>query len=150
MDKRLRQFITVFAIIGLLVSIYMTVYKLTDNDAMCIGNGGCSVVNASRYSEVNGIPVAVIGMGGYAAILALLFLERKPGFFQENGTMMLFGVTLVGFLFTLYLIYVEVKLIHALCPFCLTSQTVMTLIFVLSVIRLVRQPQYQEDLNAPY
>jgi len=140
MDKRLKQIITALAIIGLLVSIYMTIYKLTDNEAMCIGSGGCSVVNSSRYSEVNGIPVAVLGILGYAAILALLFLEQRPGFFQENGTMMLFGVTLTGFLFTLYLIYVEVALIKAYCPFCLTSQAVMTLIFILSVIRLVRQP----------
>ena len=140
MDKRLKQIITALAIIGLLVSIYMTIYKLTDNEAMCIGSGGCSVVNSSRYSEVNGIPVAVLGIFGYAAILALLFLEQRPGFFQENGTMMLFVVTLTGFLFTLYLIYVEVALIKAYCPFCLTSQAVMTLIFILSVIRLVRQP----------
>ena len=140
MDKRLKQIIIALAIIGLLVSIYMTIYKLTDNEAMCIGSGGCSVVNSSRYSEVNGIPVAVLGILGYAAILALLFLEQRPGFFQENGTMMLFGVTLTGFLFTLYLIYVEVALIKAYCPFCLTSQAVMTLIFILSVIRLVRQP----------
>lgn len=140
MDKRLKQIITALAVIGLLVSIYMTIYKLTDNESMCIGSGGCSVVNSSRYSEVNGIPVAVLGILGYAAILALLFLEQRPGFFQENGTMMLFGVTLTGFLFTLYLIYVEVALIKAYCPFCLTSQAVMTLIFILSVIRLVRQP----------
>ena len=150
MDKRIRQIIIVLAAIGLLVSIYMTIYKVTENDAMCIGSGGCSVVNASRYSEVNGIPVALIGVGGYLAILALLFLERKSGFFQENGTMILFGVSLVGFLFTLYLIYVEIKLIRALCPFCLASQAVMTLIFFLSVTRLIRQPQFQEDLNAPY
>jgi len=140
MDKRLKQIITALAIIGLLVSIYMTIFKLTDNEAMCIGSGGCSVVNSSRYSEVNGIPVAVLGVIGYAAILALLFLEQRPGFFQENGTMMLFGVTLTGFLFTLYLIYVEVALIKAYCPFCITSQAVMTLIFIHSVIRLVRQP----------
>jgi uncharacterized membrane protein len=140
MEKRYRQIITALAIIGLLVSIYMTIYKLTDNDAMCIGSGGCSVVNSSRYSEVNGIPVAVLGVFGYAAILGLLFLENRPGFFQENGTMMLFGVTLTGFLFTLYLIYVEVALIKAYCPFCLTSQAVMTIIFIISVIRLVRQP----------
>lgn len=138
------------AILGLLVSIYMTIFKLTNNEAMCIGSGGCSVVNASRYSEVNGIPVAVIGVGGYAAILALLFLERRPGFLQENGTMILFGVSLVGFLFTLYLIVVEVFFIKAYCPFCLTSQAVMTILFILSVIRLIRQPQLQEDLNAPY
>ena len=140
MDKRLKQIITALAIIGLLVSIYMTIFKLTDNEAMCIGSGGCSVVNSSRYSEVNGIPVAVLGVIGYAAILALLFLEQRSGFFQENGTMMLFGVTLTGFLFTLYLIYVEAALIKAYCPFCITSQAVMTFIFILSVIRLVRQP----------
>src|SRR6266545_8358254 len=150
MDKRLQQFIVGLAIVGLLVSIYMTIYKVTNNDAMCIGSGGCSIVNSSQYSEVFGIPVALIGVGGYVAILALLFLERRPGFFQENGTMILFGVSLVGFLFTLYLIFVEIKLIHALCPFCLTSQAVMTIIFILSVTRLIRQPQFQEDLNAPY
>jgi uncharacterized membrane protein len=140
MEIRLRQITIALAILGLLVATYMTVYKLTDNDAMCIGSGGCSVVNASRYSEVNGIPVALIGMGGYAAILALLFLERRPGFFQENGTMILFGISLVGFLFTLYLIFVEIVLIKAYCPFCLTSQAVMTIIFILSVTRLIRQP----------
>jgi len=89
---------------------------------------------------VNGIPVAVIGMIGYAAILGILWLERKPGFFKSNGTMMLFGITLIGFLFTVWLIYVEIALIKALCPFCLTSQVVMTLIFILSVVRVVRQP----------
>ena len=150
MDNRLRKIIIGLAILGLLVSIYMTIYKVTNNEAMCIGSGGCSVVNASRYSEVNGIPVALIGVGGYAAILALLFLERRPGFFQENGTMLLFGVSLVGFLFTLYLIVVEVFFIKAYCPFCLTSQAVMTIIFILSVTRLIKQPQFQEDLNAPY
>jgi uncharacterized membrane protein len=76
----------------------MTIYKLTSNETMCIGSSGCSEVNASRYSEINGIPVAVLGVVGYAAILALLFLEQRPGFFQENGTMMFFGISLVGFL----------------------------------------------------
>ena len=140
MEIRLRQITIGLAILGLLVATYMTIYKLTDNDAMCIGSGGCSVVNASRYSEVNGIPVALIGMGGYAAILAVLFLERRTGFVQENGTMILFGIALVGFLFTLYLIFVEIVLIKAYCPFCLTSQAVMTIIFILSVVRLIRQP----------
>jgi len=130
----------VLAIVGLLVSIYMTVYKFTGNEAMCIGSGGCSEVNSSRYSEINGIPVAILGILGYAVILALLFLEKRPGLFQEYGTMLQFGVSLMGFLFTLYLIYIEVALISAYCPFCLASQAVMTIIFIISVIRLARQP----------
>jgi uncharacterized membrane protein len=109
---------------------------------MCIGSKDCSVVNASRYSEVNRIPVAVIGVGGYAALLAILWLERTSGFFQQNGTMIFFGLSLVGFLFNIYLIFVEVALIKAYCPFCITSQVAMTLIFILAVIRLVRQPYF--------
>jgi uncharacterized membrane protein len=150
MDKRLRQIAIVLATIGLLVSIYMTVYKFTKIEAMCIGSGGCSTVNGSRYSEINGIPVSILGVFGYASLLALLFLEKRRGFFQENGTLLFFGVSLLGFLFTLYLIYVEVALIGAYCPFCLTSQAVMTIIFIISVIRLIRQPQLEEDLDAPH
>lgn len=140
MTKRLQQITIALTIIGLFVSIYMTIYKVTSNEAMCIGSSGCSEVNASRYSEINGIPVAVLGVIGYASILALLFLENRLSFFQDNGTMIFFGVSLVGFLFTLYLVYLEIALIKAYCPFCLASQAVMTIIFIISVIRLVRQP----------
>jgi len=139
MEKRLSQLAILFTVIGLLVSIYMTIFKITNNESMCIGSHGCSIVNSSRYSEVNGIPVAVIGVVGYLAILAALLLEQRPGFFQQNGTLLFFGLSLTGFLFTLYLIFVEVALIKAYCPFCITSQIVMTLIFIISVIRLVRQ-----------
>ena len=140
MSKRLQQITITLTIIGLLVSIYMTIYKFTNNESMCIGSSGCSEVNASRYSEINGIPVAVLGVIGYAAILALLFLEQRPGFIQENGSMLFFGISLIGFLFTLYLIYLEIALIKAYCPFCLASQAVMIVIFIISVIRLARQP----------
>ena len=145
MDKRLKQIIVGLTVLGLLVSIYMTIYKLSDNEAMCIGSGGCSVVNASRYSEVQGIPVALVGVGGYLAILAILVLENRPGFFQENGSMLLFALTMVGFLFTVWLVYVEIALIKAYCPFCITSQISMTIIFILTVIRVLKQPLTQED-----
>ena len=142
MDKWVYRGLIALSVIGLLVSIYMTIYKLTDNNAMCLGSGDCSVVNASRYAEVNGIPVAVIGIAGYAAILAILYLgSRGRGFLSENGSLLVFGLALTGFLFTLWLVYVEVALIKALCPFCVTSQVAMTLIFILATIRLVRQPQ---------
>ena len=144
MEKRLSQLAILLTVIGLLVSIYMTIYKITSNDSMCIGSGDCKTVNASRYSEINlaglNIPVAVLGVAGYAAILGVLLFERKIDFLQQNGSLAFFGLSLLGFLFTLYLIYVEIALIKALCPFCLASQTVMTIIFILSVIRVVRQP----------
>src|SRR5512146_2479862 len=138
MDRVLRRLSIAFAILGLLVSVYMTIFKLTENASMCLGNGGCSTVNDSIYSEVCGVPVAAIGVLGYAAILALLLLDGRLEFLRRNGVMFVFGLALVGFLFTLYLIYVEVALIHALCPFCVTSQISMTILFILAVIRLAR------------
>jgi uncharacterized membrane protein len=140
MDKRVSQLTIALVILGLLVSVYMTIFKITSNENMCIGSKDCSIVNASRYSEINKIPVAVIGVGGYIALLAILWLERRPGFIKQNGAMIFFALSLIGFFFTLYLIFVEIVLIKAYCPFCITSQVAMTLIFILSVMRLVRQP----------
>jgi len=140
MEKWLYRISIGLAILGLLVSIYMTIYKLTDNPNMCLGNGGCSTVNSSRYAMFYGIPVAVIGIAGYLALGAALLLEKRTDFFETNGTLLVFGLALGGFLFTVYLIYVELALIHALCPFCVTSQITMTLFFIIAVIRLVRQP----------
>ncbi len=141
MDKWLYRVSIALVILGLLVSIYMTIYKLTSNDIMCLGSGDCSTVNASRYAEVNGIPVAVIGVLGYAAILTTLYFERRNAFFKQNSTLLVFGMSLTGFLFTVWLIYVEVALIKALCPFCITSQIAMAIIFILAIMRLIRQPQ---------
>lgn len=141
MDKRLYKASLVLVVIGILVSVYMTIYKLTNNDGMCLGSGDCSTVNASVYSEIFGLPVGLLGVGGYAAILALHLLENRNDFMRRNATLFIFGLALTGFLFTLYLVYVEFAILKALCPFCVTSQTAMTLIFIISVIRLVRQPQ---------
>jgi len=141
MDKWLYRTSVALAVLGLLVSIYMTVYKITSNDSMCLGSGDCSTVNASKYSEVNNIPVAVLGVIGYAAILAVHFLENRNRFFKQNSTLMIFGMALTGFIFTIWLIYVEIALLKALCPFCITSQAAMTIIFIIAVIRLIRQPQ---------
>jgi uncharacterized membrane protein len=137
MDKWLYRISVAVSVLGLLVAIYMTIYKITSN----LGSGDCSTVNASRYSEVNGIPVGLIGVFGYLAILAVHYLERGRGYFKQNGTLLIFGMALTGFLFTVWLIYVEFALLKALCPFCLTSQAAMTIIFIISVMRLIRQPQ---------
>ena len=140
MDKRLSQLTIALVVLGLLVSVYMTVYKVTSNDNMCIGSGACKAVNESRYSVLNGVPVAAIGVAGYAALLGVLLLERRPGFIKQNATMIFFALSLLGFLFTVYLVFVEIVLIKAFCPFCVTSQVAMTLIFILSVVRLIKQP----------
>ena len=141
MDKWLYRASVALVILGVLVSIYMTIYKFTANDAMCLGSGDCHTVNASKYSEVNGIPVAIFGVIGYLAILTVLYFENSSRFFKQNATLMIFGMSLTGFIFTVWLIYVEIALLKAICPFCVTSQVAMTIIFIIAVMRLIRQPQ---------
>jgi uncharacterized membrane protein len=141
MDKWFYRATLALVIVGLLVSIYMTIYKVTSNDSMCLGSGDCSTVNASIYSEVNGIPVAAIGILGYVAIFGVLLFENRNSFFRQNGTLLIFGMALTGFIFTVWLIYVEIALLKAICPFCVTSQVAMTLIFIMAVIRLIKNPQ---------
>jgi len=141
MDKKLYWLSIALAVLGVLVSIYMTIYKLTSNNAMCLGSGDCSTVNASPYSSVYGIPVAFVGVLGYLAILGLLILETRGGkFFRLNSSLAVFGLTVTGFAFTLYLVYLEILVIKALCPFCIASQITMTILFAISLIRLIRQP----------
>ncbi|MEW5941545.1 MAG: vitamin K epoxide reductase family protein, partial [Chloroflexota bacterium] len=74
MDK-LNKALIALVILGLLVSVYMTIYKYTENDAMCVGSSDCKTINASSFSEIYGIPVALVGVGGYAAILATVLFE---------------------------------------------------------------------------
>jgi len=140
MDHLIKRFSMLLAALGILVSAYMTIYKLTDNQTMCLGNGGCSVVNSSVYAEVYGIPVAAVGLGGFAAILGILIMSDRLNYLRTSAELIVFGLALIGFLFTLYLIYVEVAMIRALCPFCIASQAIMIALFALSVTRLARDP----------
>ena len=141
MDKWLYRASVALVVLGLAVSIYMTIYKFTGNDGMCLGSGDCATVNASALSEVNGIPVAVVGILGYVAILAVHLFENRSRFMRQNATLFIFGMALTGFLFTVWLIYVEIAILKALCPFCVTSQVAMTLIFIIAIVRLIKQPQ---------
>jgi len=141
MDKKLYQSMLALSIVEMAIGLYMTIYKLTSNDSLCLGSGDCSTVNASPYSQVFGIPVATIGLVGALLIFIILMLEtRGSKFFKQNATLIIFGLCVTGFAFNIYLVYLEFYIIKALCPFCIASQITMTILFVLSLIRLVRQP----------
>jgi len=128
----------VLSVLGAADAIYLLVLKLTQNEVMCVGNHGCITVNNSIYSEVYGIPVSVFGLMGYLAILAVLLLELRWKFATQNGPLAIFGMTIVGVLFSAYLTYLEAFVIHAYCPFCIVSAILMTILFVLAIIRLVK------------
>ena len=127
------------AILGTLDAIYLLVLKYTQAEAMCVGNHGCITVNNSQYSVIYGIPVSAFGILAYLAIAGLILLESRIQFVKENGPLAAFGISLGGVVFSAYLTYLEFYVIHAVCPFCVTSAIIITAIFVLAIIRLVKQ-----------
>jgi len=126
------------AILGAADAAYLYIYKLTSNDLMCLGSGDCATINYSRYSEVYGIPVSLLGLLAYLAILGIHALETRNRFFKENGNILIFGLSLIGVLFSAYLTYIEFYVIQAVCPFCVASAIMIALIFIFAMIRLAR------------
>ena len=129
----------VLAMIGLLDSIYLAWIKLAGTTALCGGVGDCESVNNSIYAEINGIPIALLGAGAYLLIMALLLVEGRFGLGAEWPVMGVFGLSLIGTLYSAYLTYLEVAVLHAICPYCVVSAIAITSIFVISVVRLRQQ-----------
>ncbi|MBT3321376.1 MAG: vitamin K epoxide reductase family protein [Anaerolineae bacterium] len=137
--KKINVYALIAAIIGLLDSAYLTWIKLSHNETLCApGLGDCFTVNTSRYAEVFGIPIAIFGMATYLLIILILLFENRVAFIEENSTLALFGISLVGVLYSIYLSYLEEFVLHAWCPYCILSAIVITVVFVVSIIRIKR------------
>lgn len=135
-DKKLRILALAFSILGLVVSLYLLYIKLYPAAPFCTGFGDCAAVNASVYSRVGGVPVALLGALAYAALIALLLLERKLPILRDWGVYLEFGLAFAGTLYSAYLTYIELFVIHKVCPYCVTSAVAVTLVCVLSALRL--------------
>ncbi len=121
------------AALGAADSIYLTWIKAQRETALfCAPGGGCDIVNASPYSELAGIPIAVFGLGLYLLLATLLLMENRWAY----GRLAVFGLALTGTLYSAYLTYLELAVIHALCPYCVMSALLITALFVLALIRL--------------
>lgn len=126
------------AVLGALDSLYLTWVKLANQVPYCGTSGGCATVENSVYSEVNGIPVAAIGLGAYLVIAGLLAFERRSPLLRNYGGLAVFGLALTGTLYSAYLTYIELYVIHAICYYCVASAVFITGILGLAIVRLVR------------
>lgn len=133
---RLRLVPVFLAIAGLIDSLYLGWLKLSGNTDVCSTIGDCEAVNLSRFADVGGIPVALIGAVGYVAILGLLMVEGRFPAWSDNLQLAYFGLTLVGTLYSAYLTYIELFVIKAICPFCVVSAVIMLILFINGVSRL--------------
>ena len=118
-ERKLVIAIAAIALIGVAVAGYLVYIHYAGIKPICAaGSGGCEKVQTSDYAKLAGIPVADLGLAGYIAILASLALS--------------------GFGFSLYLTYREIYTIKAICQWCVGSAVLMTVLAVLTTVRLIR------------
>ena len=135
----LKRFSLILVVIGIVISGYLSYTKITDTSVVCIeGDSGisCDVVQNSVYSKLAGIEIAYLGLLTYLILGALLLLEPRAAFLQSYGPMMIFGATLFAFLYALWLVYIQAVLLAAICMWCLAHEVTMTVLFIVSTIRL--------------
>jgi uncharacterized membrane protein len=127
--------IPVLSIIGLGIAIYLSYVEFTHARALCGPVGDCNAVQSSPYAKLFGvIPIGLVGGIGYIAILVAWLWQRfrKDTLARIAGPAM-FGMALFGTLFSIYLTYLELFVIHAVCIWCLSSAILITLLMLLNL-----------------
>jgi uncharacterized membrane protein len=142
--RALRATLIVITVIGMCWASYLTYVHYSGTTPLCSLKGDpCAAVQKSRYSELAGVPVALIGAIGYLVILASLLVSDG-----ERARFATAALTLGGFGFSVYLTYREVFSLHKICEDCVASAVIMTILMCLSVWRFLRgEPSARESLR---
>jgi uncharacterized membrane protein len=131
-EATLRRSIAFFATLGIGVATYITIVESGGGAPACLaGGGGCHTVAASSYSHIAGINIAIFGILGYVGIFLTAF------FVTDLSRLAGFGFALGGFGFSIYLTYLEIWVIDAICQWCVGSAVLMTILFLLNAARLI-------------
>ena len=116
--------------------------ELTGGETVCLDRAASLCRRAgSAYAETLGIPVAVMGLLGYIAILAVLILEDQVPFFAVYGRVLVIGFTLFGVLFSLYLTLIEATVLELWCQWCVISAILITALLIIGAYRWYRMIQ---------
>ena len=143
----------VLCLIGLGVAGYLAYMETQAVQAICGPVGDCNAVQSSPYARLFGIlPVGVVGIAGYLAILAAWFYPRlRRDWIALYMPLIVFGMTIFGVLFSLYLTFLEPFVIQAVCIWCITSAVIMTLLLLLSLkpaLQTIQCLQEADDTHA--
>jgi uncharacterized membrane protein len=128
-----RMAAALLSLLGLLVAFYLYAYKTGIIGTMVCGSGSCELVQTSRWSHFLGIEVSLLGVLGYVAMFGVSLGGLQPALLQRRwpDTVLLLLAT-GALLFSAYLTYVELFLIHAICRWCVASAVIVLLLFVVA------------------
>ncbi len=131
-EATLQRAATFAAAFGIGVATYITIADAGGGAPTCLaGGGGCETVANSSYSHLAGVNVAVFGIAGYVMLLIASVLRGDAARFAG------FGLALVGFGFSVYLTYIELFKIEAICQWCVASAVLMTILLILGAARVI-------------
>lgn len=118
--------LTALAVAGIGTSSYLTYSHYADRPTECAGIGSCEKVQTSEYSDILGIPVALLGLLFFITFIALCLLQLLSRRRMEWALPVAFSMTLGGVAFVGYLTYVELFVIDAICPWCVATAIITT------------------------
>ena len=134
-DRALRIAVALVALAGVAVAGYLTWAHFADSQVVCVAGGGCEIVQKSEYAEIAGVPVAVLGLAAYTVILALIVWDAPVARLAAAT------IALIGALFGMYLLALQLFVIDAICVWCLANDVLIApTLAVLTALRLRTTP----------
>jgi uncharacterized membrane protein len=133
-DRSLRLAAALVALAGVAVAGYLTWVHFDDTVLVCTTDGGCETVQESEYAEIAGIPVAALGLVAYALVLGLVGWDAPPARLGAAT------IALVGLLFSMYLLVLQLFVIDAVCVWCMANDVVIAPVLALVTALRLRSP----------
>ncbi len=135
------------ALAGVFVALYLMLYKLGYIGTLACAVGSCETVQTSKWATFLGFPVAAWGVAYYVAILAISIAGLMPALAERRSvSQLLVAMTGVGLLFSLWLTYLELFVIGAICQWCVISALLATALFVICSLDLRDTDRWVEDI----
>jgi uncharacterized membrane protein len=132
-----RMVIALLALVGVFLALYLTLYKLGYIGHLACGTGSCERVQSSRWSVLLGMPVAAWGAAFYVTLFVVAFIGTLPKWSDSRTvSRILLGLTAWGLLFTGYLTWLELFVIHGICMYCVSSAVLVVSLFAVSALDL--------------
>ena len=141
-----RMVVAALALAGIFLALYLLLYKLGMIGALTCSVGSCETVNTSKWAKFLGLPVAGWGVAWYVATFAVAIVSIQERFAESKtiSLAMLF-LTSTGLLFSAYLTWLELFVIHAICQWCVVSAILVLVMFILSVLDYRSVGRYVPD-----
>lgn len=127
--------VATLALAGIGVAAYLALHRLGALGELVCGIGSCETVQTSRWATFLGVPVAFWGVGFYVVLFVVAMISTRPELEDSLGlSRALVALTASGVLFSLWLTYLELFVIHAICAWCVVSAVIVAAAFVVAAL----------------